>query len=452
MAVEVRFTPKSTLDEVTFTILETNKSIFLIKQNDPNIEDKIELKNENGVLSLLEANPFDEDDEIVSERLLGLSTELMEKKSDGFENTSETMTKKKPGYKPEQVFVENKPFSIRQIYDLIKQNDIELSPDFQRNFIWDKTRQSRLIESILLGLPLPSIYLSQYENGILTVVDGLQRLNTIQSFMDNNLKLTNLEYLTNCNGKIFKEIDQVLDQLALRKFGQTQIMCFVIDHRSPSALKYDLFRRLNTGGRPLNNSEIRNCLSKPALQRVLKEMINLPSFRKATSESVKDTRMEARGLALRYIYFSGQYSAVNPIGEYDGDLEHTLDTLIDQLNEREYSDYERILKTFNKAMINAYTLYGEYSFRKLTQNSLKKPAINKLLFLTHSILLSYYSEDHINRVANTRSFTEELRDLFESNNELFKALSFSTTGKSNIELCFKEFERFYKDRLGDRND
>src|SRR4030095_7969602 len=123
--------------------------------------------------------------------------------------------------------VENKPFSLRQILDLIESGDIELTPDFQRNFIWDKTRQSRLIESILLGLPLPSIYLSQYEDGRLTVVDGLQRLSTLRSFLKNDLSLSNLEYLTDCNNKTYLELDKVLSPLRIRRFTQTQVMCFV---------------------------------------------------------------------------------------------------------------------------------------------------------------------------------------------------------------------------------
>lgn len=161
---------------------------------------------------------------------------------------------------------------------LITEGDLELNPDFQRNFIWDRTRQSLLIESILLGLPIPSIYLSQYDDGRLTVVDGLQRLTTLRRFLNDELKLTHLEYLKVCNGKTFSQIKTILPRLQIRQFSQTQIGCYVIDYRSPERLKFDLFRRINTGSKPLNRPEIRNCLSRPYVQDALKEMWNSPEF------------------------------------------------------------------------------------------------------------------------------------------------------------------------------
>ena len=96
--------------------------------------------------------------------------------------------------------------------------------------------------------------------------------------------MSNLEYLEECNGKTFKQLSEVLSALRIRRFSQTQIMCFVIDYRSPNKLKYDLFRRLNTGGKPLNNQEIRNCLSRPPLQKALKEMVNSEQFKKSNGQ------------------------------------------------------------------------------------------------------------------------------------------------------------------------
>lgn len=236
---------------------------------------------------------FEEPNEVIAERLLGLSTEWMDEQEQGFESEAVVEDALKPGYGPDDIFVENKPFSLKQFNDLIEDGDIEMAPDFQRNFIWDETRQSRLIESLLLGLPLPSIYLSQYDDGRLTIVDGLQRIMTIRRFLDDKLKLSNLEYLEDCNGMNYSLLKEHYSPLRMRRFGQTQIMCFVIDYRSPNKLKFDLFRRLNTGGKPLNNQEIRNCLSRAELRNTLKRMVSTDAFKKATGGSVKDDRMDA---------------------------------------------------------------------------------------------------------------------------------------------------------------
>ena len=88
-------------------------------------------------------------------------------------------------------------------------------------------------------------------------------------------------------------------------------MCFVIDYRSPSRLKYDLFRRLNTGGKPLNGQEIRNCLSKPVVQNALMQMSGSEEFKLATNGTVKDTRLQAQEIALRFLYFRRQYSSAD---------------------------------------------------------------------------------------------------------------------------------------------
>lgn len=263
--MEVRFTIKGNEEETVFSPIIGREG--MVKLFAESIQGKIfiplSFKDGSHILKLDDYDIFEESREVIDERLLGLSEEWMETLESGFDADGESdVDKQKPGYSPDDIFVENKPFSLKQLIDLIDSKDIELDPSFQRNFVWDNTRQSRLIESIFLGLPLPSIYLSQYDDGTLTIVDGLQRLNTIRKFVKGELRLSNLEYLEECNGKTFNQLPDVLTPLRIRRFSQTQIMCFVIDYRSPNKLKYDLFRRLNTGGKPLNSQEIRNCLSR----------------------------------------------------------------------------------------------------------------------------------------------------------------------------------------------
>lgn len=450
MIIEVHFTPIDLNKEIPFSIAtgKTENEIFLYSQVDDN-EYKYPLSIDNGLLKLNGSNPFSESLEVVNERLVGLSTDWLETKSQGFENSTDFVSDNKPGYGPDDIFVENKPFSLRQIVDLIDSGDIELTPDFQRNFIWDKTRQSKLIESILLGLPLPSIYLSQYEDGRLTVVDGLQRLHTIKNFLNNDHTLNNLEYLKDCNGKKYKELDGVLSQLRLRKFGQTQIMCFVIDYRSPSQLKFDLFRRLNTGGKPLNNQEIRNCLSRPSVQKILKDMVELESFGNATDWSVKDTRMEAREAALRFIYFYEQYKLSNPVGNYNGDMETTLDNFIDELNKREIDKLEKCVSLYDNALSIAYHLFGKYCFRKVLPDTVndRRTPVNKLLMLTLSVLFSKYEADTIIELNEENSLLEPLANFIESEDRLFDAMTWGTNGKWNIEKGFTSLWKFLDENL-----
>ena len=452
MSSTARFTIKGQPNETLFSLIEQENELCLVGGNrkqenkPPSVENyhKFPLTFKDRTLSLQGGNPFEESDDIVTERLLGLAESLIESNFQGFESVYEEETpsddSKKPGYNPDEIFVENKPFSLQQIVDLIESKDIDIAPDFQRYFIWDKTRQSRLIESVLLGLPLPSIYLSQYKDGMLTVVDGLQRLNTIKDFFDDKFTLSNLEYLTECNGKKYSNLNEVLKPLRLRRLGQTQVMCFVIDYRSPTQLKFDLFRRLNTGGKPLNNQEIRNCLSKPKLQKLLHDMTTSAEFKEATSGSVKATRMEDKEAALRFMYFYDQYSESNPIGDYDGYMDISLDKYVDLKNND--LDSSKYLDLYTRSLDLAAHLFDEHAFRKVGTNfeTQKRNQINKLLMLCITVLLAQFDKVATSKIIQDfpgDDFIKNLAKLIESNEEFFRAITWSTNSKWNIKIAME---------------
>lgn len=439
---EVRFKLKGQECETTFsTIMGEDGTVYLYAKLDDGKDEKISLSRDEytKAFKLTNRSDFEESDSIVEERLLGLSEDWMAEQEQGFESEAKTNGGTKPGYGPDDIFVENKPFSLKQINDLIDDEDIELSPDFQRNFIWDNTRQSRLIESIFLGLPLPSIYLSQYKDGRLTIVDGLQRIMTIRRFLENKLRLNNLEYITECNGKTYDQLKNVFSPLRLRRFGQTQIMCFVIDYRSPNKLKFDLFRRLNTGGKPLNNQEIRNCLSRPMLRKTLKDMVETEAFKKATDGSVKDSRMEAQEAALRFICFYENYDAeTHTFPLYNGNMDDALDAAVETLNERQ--DLSSFIQLYEQTMKDAYSLFREQTFRKVFTEQNRRSPVNKLMMLTVSIILAKYSSHYRYKIDSGRTLIDELAIMLKKDEDLFNALTWSTNSKWNIESVFRKLK------------
>jgi hypothetical protein len=278
--------------------------------------------------------------------------------------------------------------------------------------------------------------LSQYSDGKLTIVDGLQRIRTIQSFMNDELELCNMEYFEECNGKKYSQLKDILPLLQFRRFRQTQIMCFVLDYRSPDALKFDLFRRLNTGGKTLNDQEIRNCLSRPQLQTLLKEMVSTEEFSLATSNSVSDTRMAAQEMALRFIYFYEQYTEDNPIGGYNGEMRYSLDAYIEKLNKLSLNELSKYIDPFKKSMQMAFDLFGKNTFRKVSlKNNLKnnqKNPINKPLMLAISVLLAKYYDVYKDKVFEKINLEKELAQLLEDDSNLLKVITTSTTHKASI--------------------
>jgi Protein of unknown function DUF262 len=202
---------------------------------------------------------------------------IIEAEQSGSELTDVYTSKVTNPYNPESIKVHTKTFNVTLISDMIDKGYIDLTPDFQRNFVWTTIQKSRLIESILLRIPLPMFYFSEDEEGLITVVDGLQRLTTIKEFMDNKFPLRDLEYLSGtCNGRYYSDVNKDgspngkkgIDPKYIRWFNMTQFTINVIDPSSPAKVKYDIFKRINTGGKPLNSQEIRNCLSSKYLRDI----------------------------------------------------------------------------------------------------------------------------------------------------------------------------------------
>lgn len=159
--------------------------------------------DENGTLEIIDQRDIEEDKDFLKEKLDDFSLGIVEALRQGVDlsavNIPETVVKIRP-YDPELIRVEPNNISLREAFTMITNGEINLSPDFQRNVVWDNGRKSRLIESILLRIPLPVFYFSADRQGILSVVDGLQRLTAIMEFMQNKLPLQDLEYLDDCEG------------------------------------------------------------------------------------------------------------------------------------------------------------------------------------------------------------------------------------------------------------
>jgi hypothetical protein len=153
-------------------------------------EPLIEVLYKDGTSTITnKSEKIDQDDRKLSSQFDEFYFTLVENMQSGTEGGEEKIEVEDKPYDPDRIRVDTRSFSLRQIYDMINSEDLVLNPDFQRYFVWDNTRQSRLIESILLRIPLPMFYFSQDEEGKIAVVDGLQRLSSIKRFMDNELQL-----------------------------------------------------------------------------------------------------------------------------------------------------------------------------------------------------------------------------------------------------------------------
>lgn len=327
--------------------------------------------------------------------------EVINSRDSGVEYTGETagitpLTHPKP-YDPDKIKVRQDKFSVEYIVNkMIHRGTIDLNPEFQRKFVWDKKRQSNLVESLMLGIPIPVFYLAEGLNGTFHVIDGLQRLSTLRDFLNNNFSLRNLEHLSDYDGCSYtgdKGAKKVLPHKMLTRIETAQLHFNIIEASSPSEVKFDIFTRLNTGGQPLNNQEVRNCLAEPHVRKFLNSCAESIEFKNATGNSIKSKRMEDQEMVLR---FSGFYLQKLGLTEYTGDMSPFLNDILDLLNNSSNALLSKLETKFKISMSNAYQLFGIYSFRKCTPNDLlpsaRKQYINKSMFVAWSVLLADLDE------------------------------------------------------------
>ncbi|MDR2085310.1 MAG: DUF262 domain-containing protein [Bacteroidales bacterium] len=396
-----------------------------------------------------------DNDESIENKLDNILLEIIEIEKSGTDTFNENDTSDINPYDPDKIKVRSDKIAVSILSKMIDNGSIDLNPDFQRNLVWNSFQKSRLIESILLRIPLPMFYFAEDEEGNLSVVDGLQRISTIKEFMDNKFPLKNLQYLNeSCEGRYYenKGKKKGLDPKYLKWFDLTSISANIIDPSSPSKVKYDIFRRINTGGRPLNNQEIRNCLTGKGLREVLKRMVNLPEFKSATGKSIKSTRMEDQEMALRFLNFYQLYEQNRNIDEYNGYMDVTLDEFTDKNIKNPPQYFEKYITLFSNAMKNAEYLIGsKYAFRKIQSKDIQpdsyKQLINKALFVCCSILLADYNNDIIKEMNNEYVLKALIVNEIENDKQLLNYLSYGTNGKANLLYTFDILRTLFQNNI-----
>lgn len=385
-----------------------------------------------------------DDDEVINAKLDELYHEIVEVEKSGADSYNEDELLELNPYDPDKIKVRSDRISITLISQMIDDGDIDLNPDFQRNLVWSNLQKSRLIESILLRIPLPMFYFAEDKDGKLSVVDGLQRISTIKEFMDNKFRLRDLQYLEeSCGGKYYQSSGRKkgIDSKYFRWFNLTNLSANIIDPTSPYKVKYDIFRRINTGGRPLNNQEIRNCLTGQGLRDILKEMVSLPEFKSATDNSIKSTRMDDQEIALRFLVFYQMVEKFESIESYQGYMETLLDEYTEINIKSRKQDLDKYVALFSNAMKNSELLFGnKHAFRKiqpkdLTPNAYKQ-LINKALFVCTSILLAKFDFEKIKKFNKPLSLQQILAQKIDGDKELFYYLSYGTNGRANLIYTF----------------
>ncbi|MBP5788035.1 MAG: DUF262 domain-containing protein [Kiritimatiellae bacterium] len=294
-------------------------------------------------------------------------------------------------FNPTQIQVLHRSMLLDLLMRRIKSKAINLHPDFQRNEgVWSKVAKSRLIESLLIRIPIPAFYFDASDDDNWIVIDGLQRLSTVRDFVFGDMRLVGLEFLHNLEEKKYSELSVSLQ----RRIDETEVVCYVILPGTPPRVKFDIFRRINTGGEPLSPQEIRHALNVGICTDLLQTLSQSESFKAATMNGIQQRRMADRECIMRYLAFRDL-----DVAAYEkNDFNSFLNDAMRKFNEEhvgqslESAPIRAIAADFNATMDFARELFGNQAFRKSVTGRDVRTPVNKSLFEAWSVNLHRLNE------------------------------------------------------------
>ena len=346
-------------------------------------------------------------------------------------------------FDPTLIRVETKPMSLDALIARMREGEIDLIPGFQRKGgIWKEEVQSRLIESILIRIPLPAFYMDATNEDKWLVVDGLQRLTTLKRFViKKDLKLKGLEFLK-LHGKGFDDLPRNFQ----RRINETQATVYLIEKGTPPEVKFNIFKRINTGGAPLAAQEIRHALNQGKATTFLEDLANSQEFKRAADYSIRDDRMADRECVLRFLAFS-----IVPYTDYKAqDFDSFLSERMAEMNKFSDQRLGRLRQQFLRAMRAAFDIFGTHAFRKRYSRQASRLPINKALFEAWSINLDRLNDEQIEYLINRRDAVQEsFIKLMNEDRDFENSISLSTGSSRKIEYRFQAIEKLIGEVLHD---
>ena len=346
-------------------------------------------------------------------------------------------------FNPKEINIKSKTMSLDNIIKRIRESEIDMAPDFQRKGdLWTPDKQSRLIESMLIKLPLPAFYFDGTEDEKWLVVDGLQRLSAIKNFVvDESLRLQGLEFLENISGKTFSE----LPRNYRRMIEETEIVAYIINPGTPADVKFNIFKRINTGGLVLEPQEIRHALNQGIPSKFVARLAQLESFKEATQNVIATDRMLDREFVTRFLAFY-----LNGPKGYKPDLDTFMTSSMGQLKSKTTDELNKIKEAFDKAMKLSKIIFGKWAFRKVYSIEERRKPINKALFEVWSVELANFTPEEQKRAElRKRDIFQECTKLMNDDETFVAAITSATGDKGRVNYRYNKIHELLNKCISD---
>ena len=267
----------------------------------------------------------------------------------------ETDDEQSAGQDDRPVTSEIRDWTISVLKERWDRGALSLRPSFQREYVWTLRPElpSRLIESLMLEIPIPPIYFGKDANSRLEMIDGQQRLTTLIDFVSNKFPLKRLNRMASLNNKYFRDLSTAMQD----KILDTPIRSITIDVANNPDLRYEVFERLNRGSMALNEQELRNCVYRGPFNDLLETLENDHAWRRVKGGDKPEPRFKEREIILRIFSFADR------LQYYTGNLKRFLNEYMAQYAPTSPNALEANAAAFRQTMVNIYTVFGNNSAR-----------------------------------------------------------------------------------------
>lgn len=340
-------------------------------------------------------------------------------------------------YPIDTVLIRNESRTVHDVLRRIEKDDFIMDPDFQREFIWSRDKQSKLIESVIMRIPLPVFYLAENRKGKMIVVDGLQRLSTFQHFVKNKLQLK-LEHQPDLHKKYFKDLPPKLQN----RIEDCNLILYVIDSKVPQQALLDIFERVN-GGVALTRQQMRNCLFAGPATHFIRDAAKTELFLQATGGSLNPKTMRDREMINRFCAFR-----LLDLSEYKGDMDDFLARALEQMNQMGEAGFATLATELETSLRNNMEVYGMHAFRKRSAFPERRNVFNASLWDIMSTGLCQYPEGLVKERAGCMK--EILYKHIEENQDFNTAITISTNDTRRVVARFQIANQMFREVLGDQ--
>lgn len=336
-------------------------------------------------------------------------------------------------FNPALINIDTKTPSLDTLIKRMAQTEPEIEMNtenyFQRNAdLWDKEKQSRLIESILIRFPLPAFYFDGTNNNKWLVVDGLQRLSSIRNFViKKSLKLVNLEFLTQLDGYGYDDLSRDLQRI----IEETQIVTYIINPGTPDDVKFNIFKRINTGGLVLEPQEIRHALNQGEPAKFVAELADTIEFKRATDHAIKTDRMLDRDFVNRFLAFY-----LFGYENYTPDLDTFMSKAMSHVNKMSHEEKIKCKSDFIHSMQLNLEIFEVHAFRKIERYHSRRKPLNKALFDVFSVILSRLESSQMEKLKTQKKMLKEGLISLLDDEIFYTSITSSTSDKRRVTYRF----------------